>query len=164
MKVLLDILERIEEQREGIISLAQRLVQFKSINPPGHEGEVSNFLTKELEALGFDVKQIEYSRGRPNIVAVKKGTTSERKLVCYGHLDVVPAGDLSEWSIDPFEGKIVDGELLHVYKKGVSAAELYNSYTSFGEDPFIRPSPRSRRFSAWEYARQRCEEICRNNV
>jgi hypothetical protein len=60
--------------------------------------------------------------------------------------------------------EIVDGELLHVYKKGISAAELYYSYTSFGEDPFIRPSAQGQRFSAWEYARQRCGEICRNNV
>ena len=56
---------------------------------------------------------------------------------------------------------IVDGELLHVYEEGTSAADLYNSYTSFGEDPFIRPSPEGQRFSAWEYARQRCEEICK---
>lgn len=102
---------KIEEQREGIISLAQRLVQFKSINPPGNEGEISNFLAKELKGLGFIVKQIEYARGRPNIIAVKKGTTSEKKLLCYGHIDVVPAGDLSKWTVDPFEGRIVDGKL-----------------------------------------------------
>ena len=44
------------------------------------------------------------------------------------------------------------------------AADLYYSYTSFGEDPFIRPSPRGERFSAWEYARQRCDEICANGA
>ena len=57
--------------------------------------------------------------------------------------------------------EIVDGELLHLYEKGTSAADLYFSYTSFGEDPFIRPAPDGQRFSAWEYARQRCEEICK---
>ena len=55
---------------------------------------------------------------------------------------------------------IVDRQLLHLYKQGDSAAELYFSYTSFGEDPFIRPAPKEDRFSAWDYARQRCEEIC----
>ena len=59
--------------------------------------------------------------------------------------------------------KLVDGSLLHLYKPGESAADLYFSYTSFGEDPFIRPSPRGERFSAWEYARQRCNEICANS-
>ena len=57
--------------------------------------------------------------------------------------------------------EIVDGELLHLYEKGASATGLYFSYTSFGEDPFIRPSPEGERFSTWEYARQRCEEICK---
>ena len=59
--------------------------------------------------------------------------------------------------------EIVDEELLHLYKSGKNAAELYCSYTSFGEDPFIRPSPPKERFSAWNYARQRCEELCANN-
>jgi hypothetical protein len=56
--------------------------------------------------------------------------------------------------------QIVDGELLHVYQSSMSAADLYYSYTSFGEDPFIRPSQPKERFSAWNYARQRCDEIC----
>ena len=59
--------------------------------------------------------------------------------------------------------EIVDGELLHLYEQEKSAAELYFSYTSFGEDPFIRPSPPRERFSAWNYAQQRCEEICAND-
>ena len=50
-------------------------------------------------------------------------------------------------------------KLLHLHEKGQTASELYHSYTSFGEDPFIRPAPRDERFSAWEYARQRCEQI-----
>ena len=58
--------------------------------------------------------------------------------------------------------QIVDGELLHVYQSSMSAADLYYSYTSFGEDPFIRPSLPGERFSAWNYARQRCDEICAN--
>lgn len=57
---------------------------------------------------------------------------------------------------------IVDRELLHLYEKGKNPAELYRSYTSFGEDPFIRPNSRGRRFSAWEYAKLRCDAICDN--
>ncbi len=57
--------------------------------------------------------------------------------------------------------EIVDRELLHQHKKGTTASDLYLSYTSFGEDPFIRPSPEGQRFSDWEYAKQRCEEICK---
>ena len=57
--------------------------------------------------------------------------------------------------------EIVGGELSHLNLNRLSAAELYSAFTSFGEDPFIRPTPEGERFSAWEYARQRCEEICK---
>lgn len=57
--------------------------------------------------------------------------------------------------------KIVDDYLASAFKPGMSAAELYNSYTSFGEDPFIRTkAPGSLHFSAWTYAKERCEAIC----
>ena len=45
---------------------------------------------------------------------------------------------------------------------GVTAAELYDRYTSFGEDPFIRPAVALQTrvlFSAWDYAKRRCGEL-----
>ncbi len=56
--------------------------------------------------------------------------------------------------------KIVDEFLLTNYEPGMGEKDLYDSYTSFGEDPFMRPgSPGS--FSAWTYAKERCSELCR---
>ena len=46
------------------------------------------------------------------------------------------------------------------YKPGMTAAELYDLYTMFGEDPWVVGLARGT-FSAWDYARQRCDEICR---
>lgn len=106
------LLQKIDEKKQEILSLSQKLVQFKSVNPPGNEEEISNFLAKKLKAMGFEVRQIEYAKGRPNIIAVKKGTTGKKRLLCYGHLDVVPAGDLSKWEVDPFAGTII-GDKLH---------------------------------------------------
>ena len=60
--------------------------------------------------------------------------------------------------------EIVEGELLHLCEQRKSAAELYSSYTSFGIDPFIKPGLPEEGFSAWDYARQRCQEICANNL
>jgi hypothetical protein len=60
--------------------------------------------------------------------------------------------------------KIVDDYLLSAYQPGMTAQALADSYTSFGEDPFIVETPRQAGgvlFSAWDYARRRCEEICR---
>ena len=55
--------------------------------------------------------------------------------------------------------QIVDDYLKSTYEPGMTAASLYNSYVSFGDDPFIVPSGEIS-FSAWDYAKQRCEEIC----
>jgi hypothetical protein len=42
----------------------------------------------------------------------------------------------------------------------MTAADLHDTYTSFGDDPFIRPAPDGEKFSAWDYAKQRCDELC----
>ncbi len=55
---------------------------------------------------------------------------------------------------------IVDEFLERERKLGMSSNELYDQYCMFGEDPFIR-GPGSD-FSARDYARQRCDELCRN--
>jgi hypothetical protein len=55
--------------------------------------------------------------------------------------------------------RIVDAFLQHNYRPGMAAEELYKQYTSFGDDPFIVP-PAEPRFSAWAYAKQRCQELC----
>jgi hypothetical protein len=56
--------------------------------------------------------------------------------------------------------RIVDRDLSAAYKPGMTADELYDYYTSFGSDPFIRSNDCSCEFSAWNYARSRCSEIC----
>ncbi len=43
-----------------------------------------------------------------------------------------------------------------------SAADLYRSYTMFGPDPFVVGAAEFVPFSAWDYARQRCEDIFRD--
>jgi hypothetical protein len=62
--------------------------------------------------------------------------------------------------------KIVDDYLLSAYKKGMTAQELCASYASFGEDPFIMKTPIHEDgilFSARDFARLRCDEICFGN-
>ena len=56
---------------------------------------------------------------------------------------------------------IVDEFLLSALKPGLTAGELYDQYTFFGEDPFVAPPEgQPGAFSAWDYARQRCEALC----
>ncbi len=56
--------------------------------------------------------------------------------------------------------KIVDDYLARAFKPDMSAEALYSSYTSFGEDPFIAGHDPRTTFSAWDYAKARCAELC----
>jgi hypothetical protein len=56
--------------------------------------------------------------------------------------------------------KIVDNCLGRSHKPGITSRELFEDYVGFGEDPFIVPQTEPH-FSAWDYARERCMEICR---
>jgi hypothetical protein len=54
----------------------------------------------------------------------------------------------------------VDAFLLSHCEPAMTADALYTAYKSFGEDPFIVPEPPGEHFSAWTYARRRCDELC----
>ena len=53
--------------------------------------------------------------------------------------------------------KIVNRFLKSAYQSGMSSEELYESYTLFGDDPYIATE---NVFSAWTYAKKRCVQIC----
>ena len=57
--------------------------------------------------------------------------------------------------------KIVDEYLASAYEPGMAAEELNRSYLLFGEDPYIVPRDAGSEFSARDYARERCGELCR---
>ena len=59
--------------------------------------------------------------------------------------------------------RIVDEFLAGAKKPGIGADALFQLYTMFGEDPAIDGAgPGGERFSAWDYARKRCDEISRS--
>lgn len=55
--------------------------------------------------------------------------------------------------------RIVDSFLVASYRPSMTAGELMELYTMFGEDPFIASPDPGCTFSAWTYARQRCALI-----
>jgi hypothetical protein len=50
--------------------------------------------------------------------------------------------------------EIVRESVEHCRKPGMTADEIYKSYVSFGDDPFIKGVE----FSAWDYAKQLAEK------
>lgn len=65
-------------------------------------------LQARLEALGFACEPMPH--GRVSNLWARRGTGEP--LFCFaGHTDVVPPGDAGEWSTDPFDPVLVDGQL-----------------------------------------------------
>ena len=72
------------------------------------------------------------------------------------------AGSFATYGEALAKGKaIVDDFLEQHHQPGMTSQELYEGYVGFGEDPFIVPAG-NMHFSAWDYARERCLELCRD--
>jgi succinyl-diaminopimelate desuccinylase len=92
------------------VLLAQKLIRFPSLNPPGDENACVQFVADHLSGMGFSVEQYEFATGRPSLIARKAGASNAKPLAFTGHLDVVPVGT-AEWTYPPFDAVIADGML-----------------------------------------------------
>jgi acetylornithine deacetylase/succinyl-diaminopimelate desuccinylase-like protein len=90
------------------VDLLGRLIQTNTVNPPGNEAPVQEFLRGSLTAAGFECELLEAQPGRPNLVARLHGATDGPTLTYLGHVDTVRA-DPDEWSFDPWAGDVADG-------------------------------------------------------
>ena len=90
------------------VELLGRLIQANTVNPPGDERPVQEFLEEKLTAAGFECELLEAEPGRTNLVARLRGTQDGPTLTLLGHVDTVRA-DPDEWSFDPWSGEVVDG-------------------------------------------------------
>ena len=90
------------------LTLAKELIKFPSVTPV--DAGAIGFLAKQLRKLGFDCKILEFkdknriSKPIKNIYARlgKKGPN-----LCYaGHTDVVPPGNIKDWTVNPFKPTI----------------------------------------------------------
>ena len=88
------------------IVLSQELIRCASITPQ-NEGALE-VLEKHLTDLGFTCERLDFE-DIGNLYA-RKGSGGPH--LCFaGHTDVVPLGEASLWTHDPFQGEIKDGQL-----------------------------------------------------
>src|SRR4030042_5018945 len=114
---------------EEIAPFVQKLVRIPTINPPGNEAECAGLVAEKLKELGFQVNLYEAEKDRTNVVGVLKGSGGGKNFLLYsGHLDVVPPGNLEDWEVEPFSGKM-EGDKIHgrgpADHKGTVAASLF---------------------------------------
>jgi acetylornithine deacetylase len=96
-----------------LAELTAALVAIDSVNPglvAGAPGEVAlaAFVAGWAERAGLDVVVEEAAPGRPNVVAVARGSGGGRSLMLNAHLDTVGVAGMDE----PFSGRI-DGGRVH---------------------------------------------------
>ncbi|PZN98802.1 MAG: succinyl-diaminopimelate desuccinylase [Hyphomicrobiales bacterium] len=93
------------------VALTQALIRCPSVTP--HEGGALTLLDAVLSAQGYDVHRPVFGApGMPDIenLYARIGTQGP-VLVIAGHTDVVPVGDATAWTRDPFGGVVEDGVL-----------------------------------------------------
>lgn len=118
-------LDRFLKKKE-LIELTRRLIQIPTENPPGNEEKAALFLKPILLKMGFRVQTRLSPKGRWNIVAERRWGKAGRRLIFNGHLDVVPAGNLSQWKYPPFQGKVIKGRI-----SGRGASDMKGGIASF---------------------------------
>ena len=121
-------------QRLNELQLAKELIRFPSVTPI--DAGVMNFLEKKLKLLGFKTKILEFKEKNTKPVKNLYARLGTKGLnFCYaGHLDVVPAGNLKDWTINPFKPSVKHGHLI-----GRGANDMKSSVAAFvaGVSSFI---------------------------
>ena len=121
-------------QRLNELQLAKELIRFPSVTPI--DAGVMNFLEKKLRLLGFKTKILEFKEKNTKPVKNLYARLGTKGLnFCYaGHLDVVPAGNLKDWTINPFKPSVKHGHLI-----GRGANDMKSSVAAFvaGVSSFI---------------------------
>lgn len=101
---------------EDVISLTRKLVSFNTVNPPGNEQDIAQYVGNLLADNGFSIDYHQLATNRLTLIA-EKGLSGDRPpIVLTGHFDTVPLGEKS-WTEDPFSGTIKDGK---IYGRGTS--------------------------------------------
>ena len=110
------------------LTLAKELIKFPSVTPK--DAGAIGYLAKQLKKLGFNCKILEFKdknkKSKPikNIYARlgKKGPN-----LCYaGHTDVVPPGNIEDWTVNPFKPTIKKNHLI-----GRGANDMKSSIACF---------------------------------
>jgi succinyl-diaminopimelate desuccinylase len=108
------------------LKLAKDLIKFPSITPK--DAGAINFLSKQLKSLGFTCIILEFKdkKSKPikNLYA-RFGKKSPN--LCYaGHTDVVPPGNVKDWTVNPFKPSIKKNHLI-----GRGANDMKSSIACF---------------------------------
>ncbi len=117
------------------VELTARLVRCASVTPD--EAGALQLLETMLSDAGFDCFRVDRG-GIANLFARWGKKAHSRSFGFNGHTDVVPVGDQSAWTVDPFGAEIRDGQLW-----GRGATDMKSGVAAFAAAAidFVRETP-----------------------
>ena len=108
------------------LKLAKELIKFPSITP--RDAGTINFLSKQLKSLGFTCKILEFKdkQSKPIKNLYARLGSNEPNLCYAGHTDVVPPGNIEDWTVNPFKPIVKKNYLI-----GKGANDMKSSIACF---------------------------------
>ncbi|MDC3207839.1 succinyl-diaminopimelate desuccinylase [Candidatus Pelagibacter sp.] len=113
-------------QKFNELKLAKELIKFPSITPV--DAGVMKFLEKKLKKLGFKTKILEFKeKGYQPVknLYARLGNKGQNFMFA-GHVDIVPPGNVKDWTINPFRPSVKKGYLI-----GRGANDMKSSIAAF---------------------------------
>ena len=130
------VLDLIDKNKGEVVGCLSKLISFKTVDPPyGGKAEddeykkLQEFVCKFLEGMNFDIDTWEVDASKlenfpgsgirpdrdlsnmPVVVGKLKGGGKGKSLLLNGHIDVVPVGEIGNWTHDPFKGEVVNNRV-----------------------------------------------------
>ena len=108
------------------LQISKDLIRFPSVTPI--DAGAINYLSKKLKQLGFNCKILEFKdKKNPTIKNLYARLGNKKPNLCYaGHTDVVPPGNISDWTVDPFKPQVKNNYLI-----GRGANDMKSSIACF---------------------------------
>ncbi len=121
------------------LTLAKELIRFPSVTPVDAGAIV--FLSKKLKSIGFKCKILEFKdKNSKPIKNLYARLGSKNPNLCYaGHTDVVPPGNIKDWTVNPFNPVVKKNYLI-----GRGANDMKSSIACFvsAVDKFVKKKPK----------------------
>ncbi len=113
-------------QKFNDLQLAKELIKFPSITPI--DAGIMNFLEKKLKKLGFKTKILEFKEKgfQPVKNLYARLGSKGPNFMFAGHVDIVPPGNIKDWTINPFRPSVKNGHLI-----GRGANDMKSSIAAF---------------------------------
>lgn len=110
-----DVVASVARARDEIVDLCARLVAAPSVNPPGDTREVADVVlaavTAGLDGRGSGPRLVRRVDPMPSVVAELDSGRPGPHLVLNVHMDTMPAGDETAWTVPVLELTRRDGRL-----------------------------------------------------